>query len=90
MGSQVVFVHPDLAADLVGRVQAGEVVECEVRDGELSLLVGFEVRMSPTVLPSFERIRFIASPLLPVPGRPPRRGAQWKRERGLAGRRWGA
>lgn len=88
--SNVVFVHPDLAVDLIGRVQAGEVLECEVIDGELARLCGVKVVISRrAVVPHFEGIRYVESPLLPIPDRPPRRGAQWKNERGLAGRRWG-
>lgn len=85
--SRVVFVHPNLAADLIGRVQAGEPIECKLIDGELSELCGVKVIVSgtaPRFRASFEGFRVHVSESIKAAASQPRRGAQWKAERGLS------
>lgn len=89
--SRVVFVHPNLAADLIGRVQAGEPIEGELIDGEIGVIdAGFTFVESPALMAKVTTYLgdgLTRTSYKPVYTGSQRRVAQWKAERGLAGRR---
>lgn len=85
----VTFLHSDPAVDLVAAVDpATGTVECfKLIDGRLQRLDA-EVTFIRSEAREFELKPPRAVPIAPLLVQR-QRGAQWKAERGLAGRRWG-
>lgn len=80
----VFFIRPSVLPELLEILPGAEIHEGPLRKGEIGLIDG------RTHIVTTQRIVPFESPRVSAPISAPRpRGAQWKSERGLAGRRWG-